>query len=134
MYGFVYHEEFTMAIRAAAKSEKRSAFAPNGKLYNAQHVWLTMQVFVNPFVAALPQHAHLLAEPGCFVIREKGGVNGIIVNRECDGVKESKPPPEFLPLVLTEQQDEEWKNLVKRNIENLPKVADITAEANAPSQ
>jgi hypothetical protein len=134
MYGFIYHEEYTMAIREAAKAEKTTAVAPNGKLYNAQHVWTTMQVFINPFVASLPQHAHLLAGPGCFLIRQKGGDHGLIVNRECDGVKESKPPPEFLPLVLTEQQDEDWEELVKRNTEILPEVADKKAQANAQVQ
>ena len=112
MYGFIYSEGWTNATRNVALSEKFQSAAPNGELYNAQHVWLTIQVFINPAVAALPQHAHLLAEPGCYHSRK----NKKIINRACDENKESKPPPEFDPLVLTPQQDNDWTDLVKKNI------------------
>jgi len=112
MYGFIYSEGWTNATRTVALSEKFQSTAPNGELYNAQHVWLNIQVFINPAVAALPQHAHLLAEPGCYHSRK----DKKILNRACDGSKESKPPPEFDPLVLTPQQDKDWTDLVKKNI------------------
>jgi hypothetical protein len=112
MYGFTYSEEWTMAVREAADNEKNKFPAPNGGIYNAQHVWTTIQVFFNPAVAALPQHAHLLAGPGCFETTK----DGVIINKECGGEKDSKLPPEFLPLVLTEQQDIDWENLVKKNV------------------
>ena len=111
MYGFTYSEEWTMAVREAASNEKNKFPAPNGGVYNAQHVWTTMQVFFNPAVAALPQHAHLLAGPGCYGLKD--GAMGI---KECDGEMDSKLPPEFLPLVLTEEQDIDWENLVKKNV------------------
>jgi hypothetical protein len=116
MYGFVYSEEWTLAVRKIAHDETSIAavFAPNGKKLGAQHVWTTVQVFINPAVAALPQHAHVLAGPGCFKESTKGFQ---IVNRECDGETESKLPVEFLPLVLTEQQDRDWEDLVKKNID-----------------
>jgi hypothetical protein len=115
MYGFVYSEEWTMAVRKIAHDE--TGVSPNGKILNAQHVWTTIQVFINPAVAALPQHTHLLAGPGCYQEVTK---DMQIVNKECDGVKESTLPPEFFPLVLTEQQDRDWEDLVKKNIEVTP--------------
>ena len=77
MFGFVYDESLTKTIRAVAieevghaennRNNASDAFAsigPDGKIYNAQHIWLNMLVFINPAVASLPDHAHLLAEPG----------------------------------------------------------------------
>ena len=112
MYGFTYSEEWTMAFRKVAQDESDLHIpAPNGGIYNAQHVWSTMMVFFNPAVAALPQHAHLLAGPGCY--GPKDGAMGII---ECDGEINTKLPPEFLPLTLNEQQDKDWEGLVKKNV------------------
>ena len=112
MYGFIYSDEWTMAVRQKAREERQQKVAPNGKLYNAQHIWMTMQVFINPAIAALPQHAHLLAGPGCFLSQSQE----IIFNKKCDGVQESNPPPEFDPLVLTKKFDKKWEELVKKNI------------------
>ena len=113
MYGFTYSEEWTLAVREAAQQESNQhILAPNGDVYNAQHVWTTIQVFFNPAVAALPQHAHLLAGPGCY----DNTKDGIIFNKECDGKKDTKLPPEFIPLILTEQQDKDWEGLVKKNV------------------
>ena len=124
MFGFIYSEEWTKHMRKIALDEKGTDYedniitdkplAPNGEPYNAQHVWTSMLVFINPAVASLPQHAHLFTGPGCY---EGVGKEEKILNRECDGDNESKPPPEFYPLVLTEQQDKDWYELVKKNIE-----------------
>jgi hypothetical protein len=122
MHGFIYSEEWTMHVRSTASKEKGienngeitpgRPLTPNGKPYNPQHVYATMLVFINPAVTALPQHAHLLTGPGCY----EGVQAGAILNRECNGDNESTLPPEFYPLVLTEQQDNDWNELVKKNI------------------
>jgi len=118
MFGFVYSEDLTKKVRAIAQAEQFSGLAPNGIKHNAQHVWVGMKVFINPAVAALPQHAHLLAEPGCFLKRE----NGRRFNRECGegnqatAAMETKLPAEFLALPLTADQDNKWFEHVKARV------------------
>ena len=84
--------------------------------FNPQHVYTSMKVFINPAVASLPQHQHLFAERGCY----KDRVDGKIVNKVCGegngGDKESVLPPEYLPLELTDEQDEAWADIVKANV------------------
>lgn len=68
-YGFRYDKELTGKVRYIAQLEinRNNETAPNGEPYNAQHIWLSMKVFVNPVVASLPQHAHLFPEHGWYV-------------------------------------------------------------------
>ena len=118
-YGFRYNEKLTKEIRQVAATERNLRVkAPNGGTFNAQHVWLTMKVFVNPTVAALPQHAYLFPEVGCYHGKDK---NGKRVNRECgsgpNGALETTLPPEFHPIKLTPEMDQEWENEVKQNIQ-----------------
>jgi glycosyltransferase involved in cell wall biosynthesis len=117
-YGFKYDPILTDQVRTWAKEESRNetAIAPNGERYNAQHVWLTMKVFVNPVVAALPQHAHLFPEFGCF----GGRGNGQIVHRECgtgkEGALETPLDRSLYPLALTPEMDSEWENLIRKDL------------------
>jgi hypothetical protein len=118
MYGFQYAGNLTQQVRDIAKDEQRQNIPSmvEGKPYNPQHIYSTMMVFINPAVASLKKHAHLMAEPGCFKLRQKG----IIYNRKCgEGVGsegESIMPPEFEPIVLTPEMDTAWETLVKENI------------------
>lgn len=120
MFGFVYSEDLTKQIRDIASKEQHSGVAPNGISLNAQHVWLNIKVFINPAVAALPQHAHLMAEPGCFWKREAGKR----WNRACGDVKlnpmagpmESVLPTEYEALKLTPDQDTKWFEHVKPRV------------------
>jgi len=120
MLGFVYSEALTKEIRGVASEEMYSGVAPNGRMLNAQHVWLTLKVFINPAVAALPQHAHLLAEPGCYWKREKQRR----FNRECGtGIDpqakiETKLPDDFKALPITPEQDRAWFDYVAARVEN----------------
>jgi hypothetical protein len=119
MFGFLYSPMLTETLRKTAISEQATGFAPNGLYLNAQHLCLSMQVFVNPTVASLPQHAHLMAELGCYLNTEKG----VTYKRECDSGDdpaaklESILPDEFRPLKLDPSQDEKWFMHVKANIE-----------------
>jgi SAM-dependent methyltransferase len=113
--GFKYSEALTQEVRGWASQENRmnimTPFAP-GKRYNAQHVWLTMKVFINPVVASLPQHDHLFYEQGCFAKRE----NGEIVHRECGINEESKIPESYKPIQLTSDMDKTWESLVLHSL------------------
>lgn len=116
-YGFVYSEFFTKKVRSIASAEKSEGIKSpkENENYNAQHVWLTMMVFINPAVASLPEHQHLFAEGGCYVDTKEG----VIITRDCDGVKdkvESVLPKEYVSLEITDEMDKEWEELVRKNI------------------
>jgi hypothetical protein len=119
LYGLKYDAALTEQVRAWAKDESNNAtaIAPNGERYNAQHVWLTMKVFTNPVVAALPQHAHLFPEFGCY----GGRTNGEIHHRECgtggEGALETPLDKSLYPLPITPAMDEEWGNLLRKELE-----------------
>lgn len=115
-YGFKYETVLTDQVRTWARNEGNST-GPDGRPYNAQHVWLNMKVFVNPVVAALPQHAHLFPEIGCY---EKTGENGLILHRECGtggiggiGALETPLDPSFFPLKITPDMDDQWLELIR---------------------
>ncbi|CAB9507903.1 expressed unknown protein [Seminavis robusta] len=129
-FGFRYSPSLTKQIRKVASEERDhckdknneddpACVGPDGKLYSATHIWLHMQVFINPMVASLPEHAHLFAEKGCFEKRE----NGKFVNRDCGqssngaATAESVLPESFLPLKLTPKQDKKWFRAIQEHIE-----------------
>jgi hypothetical protein len=79
--------------------------------------FFNLQVFINPMVAALPEHHHLFAEGGCFQKHDNDPQKGrTIVHRPCGtGEKqevESKLPDSFLPIKLDASMDEAWEKLV----------------------
>jgi hypothetical protein len=84
----------------------RGPISLTGDLVSAPSI---LQVFINPAVSALPEHAHLFAESGCFVSRGQP-------NKQCgdlkDAGKESKLPDSFLPIRLTPEMDTAWENHV----------------------
>jgi hypothetical protein len=105
-FGFVYSEYLTNQVREAARDAKYT-IAPNNSTYFAQHIWLHMLVFINPTVASLPQHAHLLSELSCADGNKKEH------RRPCSiSAKESTLPPSFLPLEITTQMDAAWEEHV----------------------
>lgn len=124
MFGFVYSEDLTHKIREKAIKEQYNGTAPNGMPLNGQHIWLIMKVFINPAVASLPQHAHLLAEPGCFHGYTKG-------HRECgqgeDGNAgtqtklETVLPQEYRAIPTNPKQDDDWYQHVKARVKDKTK-------------
>eukprot|EP00545_Synedropsis_sp_CCMP1620_P009495 CAMPEP_0119006214 /NCGR_PEP_ID=MMETSP1176-20130426/2171_1 /TAXON_ID=265551 /ORGANISM="Synedropsis recta cf, Strain CCMP1620" /LENGTH=379 /DNA_ID=CAMNT_0006958107 /DNA_START=63 /DNA_END=1199 /DNA_ORIENTATION=+ len=119
MYGFKYSEKLTLKLRDTAKADKGIASkikgAKDGK-FNSQHVWLHMMVFINPAVAALPQHAHLLAEEGCFKTHATVGGQRMMVHRPCgtgkNSAHETVLPEEFKPIRIDEPDKKrvEWED------------------------
>ncbi|KAL7529792.1 hypothetical protein ACHAXR_003157, partial [Thalassiosira sp. AJA248-18] len=113
--GFVYSDSLTKTMRDKARQDihrkdlVKDMIKKNQTSYNvAQHLWTTLQVFINPLVASLPEHAHLFAEHGCLHQKECGkeGLGG--------GVSELTPLPEsFKPLPMTKEMDDQWMDLIK---------------------
>jgi hypothetical protein len=114
MYGFKFSQELTDQIRKIVDEEKGQIFPPTGQRMFAQHIGISIKVFINPLVAALPEHAHLFGGVGgC----HKEGLGESIVNRECGEDKETPLDPTYFPLKLTEEQDEAWYNIIKANVD-----------------
>ena len=81
------------------------------------------EVFINPAVSALPEHAHLMADHGC--VDPYTEVKGReIVNWECGTDENESPlPKSFYPINMTDAMDKAWEDLVKKNIK-LPETKD----------
>ena len=79
---------------------------------------ICLQVFINPEVAALPEHHHLFAEGGHGCFDKHVNIQGQgrrIQHRPCQGKsnpEESKIPETFLPVKLTSSMDEAWEKSI----------------------
>jgi len=102
-YGFKYDEALTNTALGIAKYNKKRYTGPHNVYLDGFYVRVTLMVFVNPVVAALPEHAHLFPELGCF-----GGKQG--THRPCQKeLGESVPKNKLMtPLNLTLAMDQEW--------------------------
>ena len=125
-FGFRHSPYLTEQVHKLAQAEHHfgmdnkensTGWGPDDEPLNAQHIWLTMQVFINPMVASLPEHAHLMAEHGCYTERTPDGKMG---HKECGtgdgGELESALPPSYFPLKLTPEQDQAWMARMKQHI------------------
>ena len=116
MMGFVYSDKLTQEVHEQANKDTLrkdlvEEMKTKGKAnyHVAQHLSYTLQVFINPMVASLPQHAHLLAEPGCVRAGPQGKEKV-----ECgDEGSTSALPRHFKALNLTEEMDKNWLELIK---------------------
>jgi SAM-dependent methyltransferase len=93
MRGFVFDRELTDVVRRQATVDQQAEYRRTGNQTQlGQHLRLTMMVFVNPSVAALPAHDHLMGGYGCY--------NGVY-----DNVDGGRPclndtlPPAYSPLM-----------------------------------
>mmetsp|Transcript_7880 Transcript_7880/g.16457 ORF Transcript_7880/g.16457 Transcript_7880/m.16457 type:complete len:380 (-) Transcript_7880:43-1182(-) len=132
-FGLLYSDDLTELIRKKAQQEqKRQIRVPVNKedgepeYYNAQHIWTSMMVFLNPTVAGLPSHQHLFAEPGCYGgkgeeewFSKKKQIHYPCGEEKPDGkmakdmaAEPARLPDEYKPLVLTDEMQEEWERLV----------------------
>jgi hypothetical protein len=115
-YGFRYSQDLTNMVRHLALVEQQKNIKSiTGEPWNAQHLWNKLMIFINPTVAAMPDHAHLFSEHGCYHNRTDAG------HRECGtggraGRGETALPKSFYPLNLTDGMDKAWEELVKKNI------------------
>jgi hypothetical protein len=117
-YGFRYDKELTMRSRKAA-SKNGEGKGPDGNPFNAQHIRMTVKVFVNPVVAALPEHAHLFPRHGCFErYADKAKGETFAKTRPCGtgrgGHKETPLPASFEPLKVTPEMQEKWSAVIQQ--------------------
>lgn len=112
MMGFVYSHDLTEEMHRQADQDTQrkdlvEEMKTKGKAnyHVGQHLSYTLQVFINPMVASLPQHAHLLAEHGC--------VGPGRAKKECGEGGTTALPPHFKALHLTEEMDKNWLELIK---------------------
>ncbi|KAL3780208.1 hypothetical protein HJC23_007532 [Cyclotella cryptica] len=119
--GLVFSQSMTNEARSIASQDRlRNDLVRDmqeGKSYSvAQHLRTSLQVFINPMVASLPQHAHLFGEHGCYGGRVEGGKQ---IHVDCSQSKNAAgdhltPLPEsFKPLNLTKEMDGAWLDLIK---------------------
>ena len=113
MMGFVYSDDLTNKMREQARTDisrkdliEDMVIKGKNSYYVAQHLFLTGQVFINPMVASLPQHAHLLAEHGCIGSTRTDKV-------DCGNKGTTALPKHFKAINLTEDMDENWLELIK---------------------
>eukprot|EP00804_Cyclotella_cryptica_P019508 CCRYP_006663-RA/>CCRYP_006663-RA protein AED:0.15 eAED:0.15 QI:286/1/1/1/0.66/0.5/4/493/463 len=118
--GLVYSQSMTdearaMAMQDSSRRDLTRHMTEDYMYFVGQHLWLSLQVFINPMVASLPRHSHLFAEHGCF-----GGRNdGEKIHVDCSRAKNAKgehltPLPEsFKALNLTKEMDDAWLDLIK---------------------
>ena len=123
LYGFKYMHEMTLEVRETARQEAmRGPPAVTGEPPNPQNLY-TMLVFFNPAVGALPQHAHLFAEPGCFKEAVTKNQTVTKTNFRCGdniGRPEETPlPPEFEPLPVSEENQLKWEEHIRKKIKNV---------------
>jgi hypothetical protein len=126
MYGFKYSEKLTLKLREQAKIDKglpsKIKGAKNGK-FNSQHVWLHMMVFINPAVASLPEHAHLMAEEGCFQSTANIGGKSEMIHRACgtgrNSAHETLLPKEYKPIKIHDPNKKrmEWEDWVNDHVQ-----------------
>jgi hypothetical protein len=113
-YGFRYDAKLSEQVRNVAKATKKDYQAPNGQYFDGFYIRVNMMVFVNPIVAALPQHAHLFPEPGCI------GKGESKFNRPCRAdYGETEAPDFMLPITLTKEMDDVWLDIIKMNVKGM---------------
>ncbi|KAL7543766.1 hypothetical protein ACHAXR_013076 [Thalassiosira sp. AJA248-18] len=145
--GFVYSDILTNEMKKKAHEDKNRADlvkvmkqhwtkdrierTQNRTKHNiAQHLWTTLQVFINPLVASLPEHAHLFAEHGCLIGKNYGSAGEekkATYHQECGkeglgkGASNLTPLPEsFKPLHMSKEMDDKWIDLIKDQMPEMP--------------
>ncbi|KAL3789256.1 hypothetical protein ACHAW5_001666 [Stephanodiscus triporus] len=125
--GFVYSEILTKEARSVAMQDQNMKnltldMKENELYFVGQHIYLNVQVFINPMashlpddcVASLPEHTHLFAEHGCFF---RGAVNDN-THVDCSDMKLAGQaltplPASFKSLILNDDMDKEWLDMIK---------------------
>lgn len=124
-YGFKYSEPLTIKARqwalAEAHNESDTVRAPNGEKFRCAHCVNSIKVFLNPIVAALPQHQHLFPRHGCFkryaTKEEKGAGKFVSITRPCSAEELETPLPEsFQPLSVLPSMHANWDAAIKQGI------------------
>lgn len=95
--GLQYSDVLTRLFRTVAGKFRKPQTS------EAQHIIFTTHVYINPKVAGLPQHAHLMGMFGCFASWPSKADNKLRQNGPCPD-KEDALPEQFLPVHRTPTQ------------------------------
>ena len=71
--GFVYSEFLTKKSQSIAMKDQQLKnltldMRDDHLYFVGQHIYLNVQVFINPMVASLPEHSHLFAEVSMYTV------------------------------------------------------------------
>jgi len=114
-FGFKYDDDLTNVMKNHAKGERGTGEGPNGESFSAQHIFMSLKVFINPAVASLPEHAHLFPRNGCF---ERYGEKGeFAVTRPCTKENETPLPKELEPLEISPEMHERWLQAIRDRLQ-----------------
>eukprot|EP00600_Ochromonadales_sp_CCMP1393_P017426 CAMPEP_0175027994 /NCGR_PEP_ID=MMETSP0005-20121125/18718_1 /TAXON_ID=420556 /ORGANISM="Ochromonas sp., Strain CCMP1393" /LENGTH=228 /DNA_ID=CAMNT_0016287493 /DNA_START=118 /DNA_END=805 /DNA_ORIENTATION=- len=86
--GFLYSRDLSQEVRKYAMAVRNESL-----MGYAQHLVHSMMVFINPIVANMPQHKHLIGGNGCY----GGKVDNNNGGKPCEGP--DKLPPEYEALL-----------------------------------
>merc|ERR1712071_272478 len=120
MHGFLYSDSLTERLRDKASKEARDnvPFPTGDGNYRAQHLFMNLLVFINPQVASRPEHAHLLAEAGCFVHLKKPNVHCENIKRNDNHEAFDKLPKKFFNIPFKEDRHDLWEKMTGKATEN----------------
>jgi 2-polyprenyl-3-methyl-5-hydroxy-6-metoxy-1,4-benzoquinol methylase len=126
MQGFKYSKSMSNKAHTIIANEAFTNIPfPTGGKYNGQRMRNNFMVFINPPVASLPEHAHLLAEPGCYnELGKASGNTAIQCGEEINpnGRAVSTPLPDhYKPIPYKEEKHLEWEALIVANVEQSKK-------------
>jgi hypothetical protein len=122
MQGFKYSKTMSEKARTIINNEISAKIPfPTGDIYGGYHMLTNFMVFINPSVASRPEHAHLLAEPGCYNdLEQESGNTAIQCGEELNTNAKSlsTPLPDYYkPIPYKEVKHLEWEALIVDNVE-----------------
>lgn len=94
--GFYYSRELSQEIRKVAAAGHRPGSS------KAQHIIHGMMVFINPAVASLPQHRHLIGGHGCYADK----IDNLNGGQPCKGA--DRLPMEYEALLDCQVEQTIW--------------------------
>jgi hypothetical protein len=94
--GFVYSDVLTQLFRRLAQKFSRGSG-------EAQHIVYTTHVYINPKVASLPEHAHIMGMLGCYERWPSKEDGKLRQNGPCNDPEDALPE-RFLPVHRTPTQ------------------------------
>ena len=118
--GFIYNDYLTTEMRKKAKEDSARLdlvedMKTKGRNHYAvaQHLWTTLQVYINPLVASLPEHQHLFAEHGCY--NPHTSKDPVLKGHDECGKKDGETalPASYKALPQTSDMDDQWMALIK---------------------
>lgn len=133
--GFRYSQELTDQVKNWARQERNAKITgPDDNPLNAQHIWLNAMVFINPIVAALPEHQHLFPEQGCLTPVAAGMRLSERKRKPCEAKNLETPlAPSFVPFAVKPEVTKKWSDYVRSQLGSRGAQKNRTSEENIPA-